>query len=344
MASANANAPDIAEGMVSTIIPVFNRAGMIRTAVQSVLDQTYRPIEIILVDDGSTDDTLAELNRLATAHREIIRVAQRENGGPGLARETGRLLASGEFIQYLDSDDLLLSRKFETQVAALRSHPECGIAYGRTRLINAFGATLLETSKWTGIKFERLFPALLVDRWWHTSTPLYRRSLCDQIGPWPEQRPEDWDYDARAGATGTLLAFCDDVISCHRDHGGHRITDRPYENYLPQEAWFLPRLHACAVQAGVSAASPEMRHLVRWAFSLSRRVAAMGAADQAAGILDLAVKAGGRMTLGMRGVRMVSKIIGWKRTGQLCGFLEQKVHKGPGDQTMRPSWAARPDI
>lgn len=342
MASVNTNVPDIAEGLVTTIIPVYNRAGMIRTAVQSVLDQTYRPIEIILVDDGSTDDTLPELNRLAAEHPDIIRVAHRDNGGPGLARETGRLLATGEFIQYLDSDDLLLPGKFEVQVTALRERPECGIAYGRTRLINAHGSTLRETSKWTGKAFDRLFPALLVDRWWHTSTPLYRRSLCDQIGPWLEQQPEDWDYDARAGATGTPLAFCNEVISCHRDHEGHRITDRPYENYLPQEAWFLPRLYACALQARVPATSPEMRHFVRWAFSLSRRVAATGRTDKATELLDLAVKALGRQTLGMLAVRMVSKVIGVKRTGKLCQFFEQRMKNGPGDQTMHPSWVERP--
>lgn len=309
-------------GLVSTIIPVYNRAGMIRTAVQSVLDQTYRPIEIILVDDGSTDDTLAELNRLEGEHPDLIRVTHRENGGPGLARETGRLLARGEFIQYLDSDDLLLPCKFEVQVTALREHPECGIAYGKSRLDDAEGNTLREVSKWTGRRFETLFPALLMYRWWHTHTPLYRRSLCDQIGPWPRNQPEDWDYDARAGALGTRLAFCDAVVSCHRNHDADRVTKRPYLNYLPQEAWFLPRLYDCAVKAGVKPTSPEMQQFVRWAFSLSRRVSTLGLSRQAAELLDLSERAGEKRTLGMSTMHACKNLLGWRVTGYLCRVLE----------------------
>src|SRR5689334_3698307 len=101
---------------------------MLREAVGSVLAQTWRPIEIIIVDDGSTDEeTPAAIRELASQHDEI-RGTRIENGGPGAAREAGRQLARGEFIQYLDSDDLLLPRKFELQVAALRSRPEAGVA------------------------------------------------------------------------------------------------------------------------------------------------------------------------------------------------------------------------
>ncbi len=73
---------------------------------------------------------------LAQAHADVLQVVRREdNGGPGLSRETGRRLARGEFIQYLDSDDILLPCKFALQVGALRDNPECGVAYGKTRLI-----------------------------------------------------------------------------------------------------------------------------------------------------------------------------------------------------------------
>src|SRR4051812_980271 len=96
-------------GLVTIIIPVFNRATMLGEAVNSALGQTYRPIEVLIVDDGSTDDTPEAADRLAREHREI-RVLHRANGGPGAAREGGRQAAGGEFIQHLDSDDLLLPR------------------------------------------------------------------------------------------------------------------------------------------------------------------------------------------------------------------------------------------
>src|SRR5258708_5062942 len=120
-----------AEGLVSTIIPVHNRALLLREAVASVLAQTYRPVEIIVVDDGSTDETGQEADALAKSHLEV-RAIHRQNGGPGTARETGRLVARGEFIQYLDSDDLLLPTKFELQVAGLRRCGDCAVSYGRT--------------------------------------------------------------------------------------------------------------------------------------------------------------------------------------------------------------------
>src|SRR4051812_13992958 len=93
--------------LVSTIIPVFNRPAMLREAVTSVLSQTYRPIEVIIVDDGSTDDdTPRAIAELAERHPDV-RGIRRTNGGPGLAREAGRGESRGDFIQYLDSDDLL---------------------------------------------------------------------------------------------------------------------------------------------------------------------------------------------------------------------------------------------
>jgi glycosyltransferase involved in cell wall biosynthesis len=109
----------LVEGLVSTIIPVHNRPALLREAVASVLAQTYRPIEIIIVDDGSTDETGREAEALAEKYSEVHSI-HRQNGGPGAARETGRLAARGEFTQYLDSDDLLLPTKFELQVAGLR--------------------------------------------------------------------------------------------------------------------------------------------------------------------------------------------------------------------------------
>src|SRR5262249_24923355 len=120
------------EGLVSTIIPVHNRSLLLRQAVASVLTQTHRPIEIIIVDDGSTDETAREAEALGNAHPEV-RAIHRSNGGPGAARETGRLEANGEFIQYLDSDDLLLPAKFELQIDGLRRFGHCAVSYGKTR-------------------------------------------------------------------------------------------------------------------------------------------------------------------------------------------------------------------
>lgn len=324
--------------LVSTVIPVYNRPGLVRSAVASILAQTYRPIEVILVDDGSTDETPQVLDWLAAEHPDTIRVIHKENGGPGLAREAGRQLAQGEFIQYLDSDDSLLPRKFEVQVQALRDRPECDIAYGITRLIDATGRTLREPSKWTGREIPHLFPGTLVDHWWHPHTPLYRRSLCDRIGPWPRNQPEDWDYDARAGALRVKLVYCAEPVSCHRQHEGHRVTQWANERYLPQEAWFLPRLYECALRAGVSRDAPEMRHFSRWAFSLARRLGAMGHGDLADAMLVLAAEAYGVPTPAMRLTRGLSKTLGWRLAGRLCTWRDRLFRGKPGPDSLPSSW------
>src|SRR5689334_22859441 len=110
--------------LVSVVIPVYNRAAMLRQAVESALGQTHRPIEVVIVDDGSTDDTPQAIAALTARHPEV-RAVRRENGGPGAARESGRQAARGELLQFLDSDDLLLPRKLELQLRALEEHPRC---------------------------------------------------------------------------------------------------------------------------------------------------------------------------------------------------------------------------
>src|SRR5436190_7559052 len=136
-------------GLVSTIIPVFNRPSLLREAVASVLAQTHRTIEVIIVDDGSTDETRNVADALAAERPDTIRTIHIANGGPGRAREAGRALVSGEFVQHLDSDDVLLPRKFEVQIAALRDHPDCGAAYGWTRERDLAGDIVPEPRKRT---------------------------------------------------------------------------------------------------------------------------------------------------------------------------------------------------
>jgi len=309
--------------LVSTIIPVYNRPEMVVQAVNSVLSQTYRPIEIILVDDGSTDDTPGILDQLRDENPDIITVLHQPNQGPGLARETGRVAAHGDFIQYLDSDDWLLPDKFTIQVRALEDNPDCGITYGPARLVDQNGDTVREPSKWTGKRFDYLFPALLIDRWWHTHTPLFRKEISDAAGCWSEHRPEDWDLEARMGALRVKLIYCDTVLSCQREYPDeNRVSWGSHEAYLRDEAWFLPRLYDCAVQAGITSDAPEMHHFSRWAFMRARHLGAMGETDLAQALYRLAQKSGRNDNLSMKVVGFFAKVLGWKLTGKLCMLRE----------------------
>lgn len=112
---------------VSIIVPTFNRCSLLVRAVKSVLGQTYRDTEVIVVDDGSTDDTLEAVQSLAD-HRVIL-VALDGNCGAPAARNAGIATSHGEFVAFLDSDDYWLPDKLERQMGLLQSHPGCGVAY-----------------------------------------------------------------------------------------------------------------------------------------------------------------------------------------------------------------------
>ena len=112
-------------GLVSVLIPTFNRAYIVCRAIESVLAQTYRNFEVIVVDDGSTDDTREQLARFGDA----IRYIYQPNAGLAAARNTGLAAARGEFIALQDSDDLWLPWKLEGQLAVMAVNPQIGLCW-----------------------------------------------------------------------------------------------------------------------------------------------------------------------------------------------------------------------
>lgn len=323
--------------LVSVIVPVRDRARWLPEAVQSALNQIHDEVEVIVCDDGSTDGTERLAEQLAGAHPDKIRVLHLPPRGPGPAREAGRMAARGEFIQYLDSDDLLLPEKFSLQIAALRARPECGIAYGITRLMDESGQILADPFKWTGRDIPRLYPGLLVDRWWCTHTPLYRRDVCDRIGPWSDLRySQDWEYDARAGAMNLTLAFVNHPVSVHRHHADVRQTGGRWLEPADQLRFFRSLL-AGACQAGILESAPEMRHFVRWVFAAAR--AAARQKDAAArDLLALAEKAAAPAGRSLRLYRQCSDWLGWHLVATGSEWLRIRMRHSAGTDSLRQSW------
>lgn len=115
-------------GLVSVVVPVYNCALYLQQAIESIRVQTYRSVEIIIVDDGSTDNTPEVIKALGD---DIVSIRQ-PNGGPGKARNKGIDAATGEFIAFLDADDVWLPDKLKKQVDYLETHPEVGLVYSQT--------------------------------------------------------------------------------------------------------------------------------------------------------------------------------------------------------------------
>lgn len=109
---------------VSVIIPTYNRLAWLKEAVESVLSQTYPPLELMVVDDGSTDGTL---DWLKNHPAKTLRYFAIPNSGPGVARNKAAALAQGEWLAFLDSDDYWLPQKLEAEIKYLKSHPDCQV-------------------------------------------------------------------------------------------------------------------------------------------------------------------------------------------------------------------------
>ncbi|HET6638423.1 MAG TPA: glycosyltransferase family 2 protein [Gemmatimonadota bacterium] len=324
----------IEPGLVSTIVPVHDRPAMLVEAVESVLAQSYRPVEVLIVDDGSTDDTSRVADSLAEHHPEV-RAYHIPNGGPGVARETGRRQARGEFIQYLDSDDVLLPGKFESQVCALGDDPECGVCYGKTRYVDEAGGGADRAWRRTGERIVSMFPSFLVDRWWGTSTPLYRRSVTDAAGPWTALwNEEDWEYDCRVAALGYRLAYVPEFVSEQRGHAADRLSRNGSSDpaKLRDRAAAHALIFGHAVRAGIGPRDEEMRHYVRELFLLSRQCGAAGLAAEARQLHALAGRAAkgdgdGRLDLRIYGA--LAAVVGWHRLGSLmCALDRRRARRG----------------
>ncbi len=326
-------------GLVSVVIPVYNRGQLLDQCVQSVLRQTYENFEIIIVDDGSTDDTPRVVDHLCREHSTKIRGIRKDNAGPGPAREAGRQIARGEFIQYLDSDDVLDCRKFESQVALLNARPDVDVAYGITRLVDSKGDVLKPVYRWSGEVRDALYPGLLVDRWWSSHTPLWRKTLSDKIGPWSSLRySEDWEYEARAGGLGAKLGSVGQVVCDVRAHGGARETRSGRWLSPADQVTFFQVLYENATRAGVAAYGPEMRHFSRWVFFEARKAGVAGDPGSAVRLMSIAKSA----RTGFRGdlmlYRWITFVIGWRLPVRFTDGFNRLRGRKFGRDTRPQSW------
>ncbi len=201
---------------VSVIIPTYNRCAYSQEAIDSVLAQTYTDYEIIVVDDGSTDDTGEVLRQ---RYGDRIRYAWQENGGQALARNHGVALARGELLAFLDSDDRYLPTYLAEQVKALQSHPEYGVVACGTYLIDAAGQPRGAMKLWE--EMPTLDIEACVIKWpFMPSVMLMHRRLYDEVGGQdPSLVPaEDWEFVLRLLLAQVPLMWNRTCLSEYRIH------------------------------------------------------------------------------------------------------------------------------
>lgn len=192
--------------LVSVIIPAYNSEQLIGASIDSVLAQSYRPLEIIVVDDGSKDRTKAA----ATAFDGSVRYLFQANQGPAAARNTGIAAASGDLICFLDADDLWTADKLESQIAFMEQHPEVGLLFADAEEFEAETVScrsLLSTSRyWAELQAQPIvteaFQKLLEENFIPTSTVMIRKGCFSTAGTFDVmlKGPEDRDMWSRIAA------------------------------------------------------------------------------------------------------------------------------------------------
>jgi glycosyltransferase involved in cell wall biosynthesis len=204
---------------VSVVIPAFNAARYLGQAIESVLQQTVTSREIIVMDDGSTDDTESILGSYGNSVRHI----SQSHAGVSAARNRGIEEARGEFVAFLDADDyFLLSTKLEEQLACFERRPELGIVHSGWRVTDESGEILVDKKPWTHA------PHLNLQNWllWQAVLPsamMFRRDALVDVGHFDSHLAhlEDVDLVLRLSLKGYASTWLKKITVAHRRHSGN---------------------------------------------------------------------------------------------------------------------------
>jgi glycosyltransferase involved in cell wall biosynthesis len=198
-------------GRVSVVIPCFNGARFLREAIDSAIAQTYADVEIVVADDGSTDDSVA----IVASYGDRVRGLRQANAGPSAARNLALGAATGEYVALLDADDRYHPRKLERQ-----ARRDVAVVYCGWRLVDAHGRELPERG-WPRVEGD-LLERLVLGNLFHPVSVVVRRELVDVAGGFDERCPvnEDWDLFLRASRRGARWACVEEVLCDYRIHPG----------------------------------------------------------------------------------------------------------------------------
>jgi glycosyltransferase involved in cell wall biosynthesis len=191
---------------ISVIVPVHNAENFLAEALKSIINQNYIPMEIIVVDDGSTDRTAD----VAESFGNRIRYIYKENGGPPTARNLGLHLAQGELIAFLDADDFWSDKKIVLQLKRLINNPQAEIVLGQTQQIRHLESS--HDSQFTPLVSPQFSLSL--------GSAMIRKSAFDKVGIFDESLfyCDDWDWFFRAREAGILFIIHRDVTQYYRKH------------------------------------------------------------------------------------------------------------------------------
>jgi glycosyltransferase involved in cell wall biosynthesis len=236
---------------VSVIIPTYNRATLVKRALESVLAQRFQDFEVIVADDGSTDDTAA----VVAAYAPRVKLLSLPHSGlPSVARNAALREASGELIAFLDSDDQCLPERIERQVEVLAASPQIGLACSNAVVERLGQGKAAERYLRAGQgKSGRVLPELLRDNFVITSTATVRRAILERTGPFCEnprlRAREDYDLWLRVAAVAEVH-YDADPLAIYRDDVGSVREGEPRSRYWEGMILVLGRLQSYLEKSG----------------------------------------------------------------------------------------------
>ena len=218
--------------LVTVVVPTYNRASLIADALASVYEQTYRPLQLIVVDDGSTDDTNSVVSSWITGHAQVenfsVKYISQDNQGGNVARNRGITEAAGEYVAFLDSDDLWHDNKLQLQMELFCDAPEVGGVYCGMRHIKLASGEVLALAKRSYPSGKLLNRLLVRDVTAPTSTYVIRKDVFEKVGSFDEelQARQDWDMWIRV-ASACEIGVVPEVLVDYREHAGVRTATNP---------------------------------------------------------------------------------------------------------------------
>ena len=257
---------------ISVIIPSHNRSAMLREAIDSVLRQNLSQTEVIVCDDGSSEDLAAVCHSYADAGTKVIWSGTWACLGAQVARNRGMALAQGEFVLFLDSDDVLADGGLEALLRLLEEDPTLDYAYGKVvqtdEALQPLGGRPI-----IGEPFVEA-PIEVAGYHWSIMGVAYRRKFLEKVGPWNEELTgsQDWEYQARVKLAGGKERFVDRVVGYWRHHEGARVgTKRFRPDYVTSVMVASQSILAKAKEVGFNDLSLDLRlakklvvHAVEW--------------------------------------------------------------------------------
>jgi glycosyltransferase involved in cell wall biosynthesis len=204
---------------LSIVIPAYNVSAFIIAAVQSALDQTFRELEVIVVNDGSTDETAAKLARLAELRCDPrLKIVYQENGGLSAARNVGIAEARGHYVGFLDGDDVWREDKAAAHVALMDSDPTIGISFSDSELLEEDGTRTHRIQRADKLR-PSLHDMILRNHVGNGSTPVVLRSCFEAVGMFREDLRSCEDYEMWCRIlwkTDTIAVGLPDALTYYR--------------------------------------------------------------------------------------------------------------------------------